>query len=76
MIDLSIDPSDPYRTRTYPFVVESWSLEQPEGSRIVEENSVQIIEPTFLQRYSPFLITAIVGVVVWLLARAVIGTGL
>jgi hypothetical protein len=75
MINLFIDPDNPYQTRTYPFVVESWSLEQPEGSLIVEEGSVQIVKPTFLQLYSPFLVTVIVAAAIWLLARAVIGTG-
>jgi hypothetical protein len=75
VIDLSIDPDDPYQTQTYPFVVESWSLEQREGSLIIEESSVQIVKPTFLQRYSPFMVTTIVAVAIWLLARAVIGTG-
>ena len=75
MVDLSIDANDPYQTRDFPFSVESWSLEQPEGSLIVEESSVQIIKPTFLQRYSPFLVTAIVAATIWLLALAIIGTG-
>ena len=75
VVGLSIDPDDPHQTQTYPFVVESWPLEQPEGSLIVEESSVQIVKLTFLQRYSPFLVTAIVAAAIWLLALAVIGTG-
>jgi hypothetical protein len=74
VIDLSIDADNPYRSQTYPFVVESWALEQREDSLIVEESSVPIVKPTFLQRYSPFMVTVIVAAAIWLLARAVIGT--
>lgn len=74
-IDLLIDPANPYRTQAYPLVVKSRSLEQRESSWVVEESDVKIVEPTFLQRYSPFLVTAIIAAAVLLLALALIGTG-
>jgi hypothetical protein len=74
-IDLLVDPANPYRTRAYPLVVKSRSLEQPESSWVVEESDVKIVEPTFLQRYSPFLVTAIIAAAILLLALRLIGTG-
>jgi hypothetical protein len=57
-VDLLIDPVDPYRPgiNLYPFVVKSRSIQQPEGTLVVEEGEAQIRGITRVQRYGPMLI--------------------
>jgi hypothetical protein len=65
-VDLLIDPVDPYRPgiNLYPFVVKSRSIQQPEGTLVVEKGEAQITGITRLQRYGPMLIVFASAVVV------------
>jgi hypothetical protein len=57
-VDLLIDPVDPYRPgiSLYPFVVKSRSIQQSEGTLVVEEGEAQITGMTRIQRYGPILV--------------------
>jgi hypothetical protein len=57
-VDLLIDPANPYQPgiNLYPFVVKSRSVQQPEGTLVVEEGEAQITGITRIQRYGPMLI--------------------
>lgn len=55
-VDLRIDPARPYHTQHYPFTVLSRSVEQEDAPLVVEETGVQIVRPSWLRRYYPFLI--------------------
>ncbi len=57
-VDLLIDPIDPYRPgiSLYPFVVKSRSIQQSEGTLVVEEGEAQVTGMTRIQRYGPMLV--------------------
>jgi hypothetical protein len=57
-VDLLIDPVDPYRPGIsfYPFVVKSRSIQQSEGTLVVEEEEAQVTGMTRFQRYGPMLV--------------------
>lgn len=57
-VDLLIDPVDPYwpGISLYPFVVKSRSIQQSEGTLVVEEGEAQVTGMTRIQRYGPMLV--------------------
>lgn len=65
-VDLLIDPVNPYQPgiNLYPFVVKSRSIQQPEGTLVIEQGEAQITGITRIQRYGPMLIVFAVAIVV------------
>jgi hypothetical protein len=57
-VDLLIDPVDPYwpGISLHPFVVRSRSIQQSEGTLVVEEGEAQVTGMTRIQRYGPILV--------------------
>jgi hypothetical protein len=74
-VGLRIDPVNPYRpgVSIYPFMVKSRSLQQPEGTLVVEEGESQFTGMTPFQRYGPslaifasaFIVISIIAVLVF-----------
>lgn len=75
VVDLLVDPVDPYRTQRYDFKVLSRSLEQPDAPVLERESGIQIVSPTLLQRYGPFVLVLIVATAIILVAFTLIGGG-
>lgn len=57
-VELLIDSVNPYQSgiNLYPFVVKSRSVQQPEGTLVIERGEAQIRGITRIQRYGPMLI--------------------
>jgi hypothetical protein len=65
-VDLFIDPINPYQPgiNLYPFVVKSRSVQQPEGTLVIEEGEAHVTGMTRIQRYGPTLIVFASAIVV------------
>jgi hypothetical protein len=74
-IDLLISPTDPYQTAYYPFTVTSRSLDAPDAPLIAEEGNVHVVGLTPFQRFGPFLVALIIGMMLLFITSLFIGNG-
>ncbi len=65
-VDLHIQPTNPYQTRHYPYVIKSRSLEYKEAPVVAEEETVLFEALNPFERFAPFMLFA-AGVMVLLI---------
>ena len=74
-IDLLITPTTPYQTAYYPFTVASRSLDAPDAPLTAEEGNVHVVGLTLFQRFGPFLVALIIGMMLLFIVSLSIGNG-
>lgn len=71
ILELHVDPANPYRSQQVPFILRSYPLGQPEAGIDIGEHIVSIIGLTPFQKYGPFLLL-LVGTIVCLILTALL----